>query len=138
MIKTLVVGYDESESASRALDRAAELAQAFGSRLVVVSVAPTQTPAVRGAGGIDPTDSPAKHREELAHARELLAAKNLEAAYVTAVGEPADALVDAAAEHSADMLVVGTREPGLLDTLMRGSVSRAVSRHARCDVLIVH
>ncbi len=69
MIKTLVVGYDESESASRALDRAAELAQAFGSRLVVVSVAPTQSPAVRGAGGIDPTDPPAKHREELAHAR---------------------------------------------------------------------
>ncbi len=138
MFGTLVVGYDESEPAVRALDRAAQLAEKFGSRLVVVSVAPVLMPGPRGGGGIDPADPPARHREELAHAQDVLTARGLEADYVTAVGEPAEALVDVASERAADLLVVGTREPGLLDRLMRGSVSRAVSRHAPCDVLIVH
>ena len=46
-MKTIVVGYDQSESAKLALDRAAELTKAFGAQLHVVSVAPTLEPGGR-------------------------------------------------------------------------------------------
>jgi nucleotide-binding universal stress UspA family protein len=138
-MQTIVVGYDETEPAKRALERAADLVGAFGSKLIVISVAPVLTPSGgHGSGGPDPTDPPEKHSEELAHAREYLDGRGVSAEYVAAVGPPADGIVATAEEHGADLIVVGTREPSMLERLVGSSVSQSVSHHAHCDVLIVH
>ena len=138
--KTIVVGIDESEASHRALGRAADLAQAPGAELVVTSVAPVLTgmAAAHGVGPWDPADPPEEHRSELAHAREYLLDRNATAEFVLGTGEPAEAILDLADAHAADLIVVGTREPGLLEHLLSGSVSRAVARNAHSDVLIVH
>jgi nucleotide-binding universal stress UspA family protein len=137
-MKTIVVGYDETEGAARALDRAAELAEALSARLVVTSVAPVLISATRSGGPIDPTDTPADHRAELEHARAHLQGRAVEAEFVPALGEPADTILELADEHDADLIVVGTREPNVLERLLGQSVSQSVARRSHRDVLIVH
>lgn len=137
-MKTIVVGYDATPSAERALELAAELGSAFGASLVVTSIAPILVPVGRGLGGVDPVDSPAKHREQLALAREKLAARAVEVELVEGVGDPADSIVDLADQRDADLIVVGTREPNLLQRLLGTSVSGHVVREAHRNVLVVH
>lgn len=134
----IVLGYDDSEASQRALERAAQLTKAFGSQLSVISVAPLAIGVGRSAGPIDSTDPPAKHAEELAHAREYLEVQGISAEFAPAVGDPADTIVELARERGADLIVVGTHEPGFAARLLGQSVTEAVSHKARCDVLIVH
>jgi nucleotide-binding universal stress UspA family protein len=138
-MKAIIVAYDESEVSKRALERAVELAQAFGAELVVTSVAPILEPASgRGAGGIDPADPPEKHVEELRQARAALEARGVNAHYQAAIGEPAEAIVELASSRGADMIVVGSRHVNTIQRLLGQSVSDSVAHRARCDVLIVH
>jgi len=137
-MKKIVVGYDDTGPSQRALERAVALTQAFASELIVTSVAPILTGIGRTAGPVDPVDPPEKHAVELAAARTYLEGQGLSAEYVPAVGDPADTIVELANERTADLIVVGTREPGVLLRLLGQSVSDSVAHHAHCDVLIVH
>jgi nucleotide-binding universal stress UspA family protein len=137
-METIVVGYDDTEPSKRALERAADLAEKFGSRLLVTSVAPVMIPSGHGTAGVDPTDPPTQHQAELEHAQSYLAGRNLSAELQPAIGDPADTIVEVAEQNGASLIVVGTRQPSILERLLGTSVSGAVSRHAHCDVLIVH
>jgi nucleotide-binding universal stress UspA family protein len=147
-VKTIVVGYDGSDAAKRALQRAAEFAERFGAALVVTSVA---EPVAISGDAVMPGDAvglaapailPIPDREEatreLHEAQKALETRNLEVEYIAAVGDAAEGIIDAAEKHGADLIVIGTREPGFLDRLLGGDVSEAVSRRAHRDVLIVH
>ena len=151
-MQTIVVGYDATAPAQRALARAAELAEAFGARLVVVSVGPLM-PLGTASSAADPMLVPLppltdpgigipEAREaaetDLERARAALAGRSIQVDYLAVIGEAVYELVAAAEERHADLIVVGTREPGFLDRLLGGSVSQTVARSAHCDVLIVH
>jgi nucleotide-binding universal stress UspA family protein len=137
-MKTIVLGYDDTAPSMRALRRVVELAKAFDAFVVAVSVARALVPAGHGIGPIDPTDPPELHSEELRHAKALLDELDIGADYEVGLGDPADLILKAAEKRGADLIVVGTSEPGLILRLLGLSVSETVQRRAHCDVLIVH
>jgi nucleotide-binding universal stress UspA family protein len=134
----IVLGYDESEAAKRALESAAAIAKAFGSELIVTSVAPVVTSIGRSAGPLDSTDPPKAHIEELKHAETYLEGEGLHADLVPAVGDPAQTIAELAKERDADLIVVGTHEPSVIGRLFGQSVTETVVHKVHCDVLIVH
>ena len=119
--RRIIVGFDGTEGAQRALESAVHL-MGYGSTLTVVTVAPDG-----GNGG----------RDVLANAREFLLGRLVTATYVERFGQPAEELVGAAGELGADLVVVGRR--GGKDGVRNepGSVSADVVRFAPCDVLVV-
>jgi nucleotide-binding universal stress UspA family protein len=137
-MKTIVLGYDGTDASTRALERTAELAKAFGSSVTVTSVAGTMGGAVHAGGAGDPTDPPDTHESLLAEATSKLAGRGIQAESVLAMGSAGEAIVELAEQKGADLIVVGTREPGFLERLFGHSVSGSVQRRAHCDVLIVH
>ena len=152
-MKTILVGYDGTYSAERALLRVSELARAFGSKVIVAGVVPTDPLPSLGAGafglmpyladgaqelGAAPRADEALWQEHRERVRVFFAADGIPVEFADVIGQPADELVALAEQHDADLIVVGTREPGFLERLLGGSVSQDVARRARCDVLIVH
>jgi nucleotide-binding universal stress UspA family protein len=159
-VKTIVVGFDGSEAATRALERAAELAEALSARLVVVSVersavaapvvepeaalAPSPLAAAIASGQMPRETGPAQPepeelaRRRLEQARMVLTRRRVEAEYVAELGSAAERLLEIAAEREADLLVVGSPHHGLLERLLARPVDEAVARRANRDVLLVH
>jgi nucleotide-binding universal stress UspA family protein len=133
-MSTIVVGYDGSESAKRALERAATLAN--GGPVTVVSAVYLHAPAVRGGPVIDPAEE-AERKRELDEAKAILAAKGVAANTVVGHGDPAELLAAEAKDIGADLIVVGTRGLNLAKRAVLGSVSTKVVHEAPCDVLVV-
>ena len=139
-LNTIIVGYDHTDPSRRALERAAQLAKAFDAKLVVTSVAPLLHSSPRSAAGgpADPADSLSHHEEELQAAQQYLDGQGITPELVPAIGEPASAIVQLAEERDADLVVVGTREVGVISRVLGQSVSQEIARRIHRDVLIVH
>ena len=149
-MKTILVGYDGTPSAERALVRAAELAKAFDATVVVVSVVGFEPLVAAGAFGLAPyyalgtgEESAVRADEELwkqhrERVEGLFAGAGVAVEFAGRVGRPVEEITELAEEQQADLIVVGTSEPGFLERLFGGSTSQGVARRARCDVLIVH
>jgi nucleotide-binding universal stress UspA family protein len=144
----IVIGYDGTHAAEHALTRVAELAGAFDSTVIVVSVAARQPLPASGAFGLTPyrylpDDVDDAVDEQLLRAHQervqaFFASVGVPVSFTGVIGDPADEILAAAEEHDADLIVVGTREPGFVERLLGGSVSQGIARRAHRDVLIVH
>jgi nucleotide-binding universal stress UspA family protein len=134
-IGTIGVAYDDSDAARSALEYAAGLARALGSRLVLISVVEPF------AGGHFETteDDDVRFRNVVAEAAEHAAAAlgdDLETEVRTLPGPPGEMLATAAGE-GIDLLVAGSRAYGPVRAVLAGSVSRYLADHAPCPLIVV-
>lgn len=142
---SVVVGTDGSATSFLAVERAAVLARDSGARLEIVSAF---TPASReevadaehalgGEAYLASGSNPAEESLQLAAQR--AAKTGATDVHTHAVdGAPADVLRKAAAEHDADLLVIGNKGLNSLSGRLLGSVPSEVARRSQVDVLIVH
>jgi nucleotide-binding universal stress UspA family protein len=137
-MKTILVAYDDTEPSRRALDRAASIAEAFGARILVTSIASLVHSSPRSITQIARGGGVGTHTDELGRAQAVLQERGIDAESVTATGDPASAIARLADERGADLVVIGTRGLGPIQRLLGQSVSQTVSRRVNCDLLIVH
>ncbi|MDQ2836369.1 MAG: universal stress protein [Actinomycetota bacterium] len=143
--QAIVVGTDGSDSSLRAIDRAAGLAHDAGAKLVIVCAYrptdPADTVADRDALGSEGYQlvgsAPAEDILRRAEGRAARAgASSIDS--VSVDGSPVQAILQAAKDSSADLIVVGNRGLNRLGGRLLGSVPSDVARRADIDVLIVH
>jgi nucleotide-binding universal stress UspA family protein len=143
---SIVVGTDGSPSAERAVEQAAALAAADGARLVIVTAyhegeGPTHgVPADALPQDIRFVLTDRIQAEELvARGRDAAHEAGARSVVVHALsGEPAHAILEAAADFGADLIVVGSRGIDRHAHFILGSVASSVAHHAPCDVLVAH
>jgi nucleotide-binding universal stress UspA family protein len=131
----ILIGYDGTESAKRALERASSLVR-DGDLIGVISVVPVIAGGPRSGGPFMPGDTPVEHRAELDEALGLLRDKGIEAFSIEVVGDPGTAICETAERDGYDTIIVGSRNLGGIKRLLLGSVSERVAHRAKCDVLI--
>ena len=136
-LNRILVGYDGSDPAARALRTALGLAEALGARVWVVhATAPPprvlepQTEEQRGSeeGAVE---------ETMRRVRELAGEHRVELELVVREGPPAAVIERVAGEVSAELVVVGTRGLRGARQVLLGSVSAAVVNHGHRPTLVV-
>jgi nucleotide-binding universal stress UspA family protein len=145
MFHSILVGFDGSPHAKRALDESVALAQTHHAALTVMTVVPdagTLTGiGTLGYGGADLARVKADLEKD--YARNLDAAvdalpADLPVTKRIAHGRPGPELVKAAREDNHDLVVVGSRGLGAAASFVMGSVSTYVLHHLAGAALVVH
>ena len=130
----MIVAYDGSEPARRALGHAAELV-GRGGTLTVINVVSVQRVSSRLETVSEHERTTQDHL--LLEAATLLEGRGVNANAVHAAGDPATEILSAARSIGADVIVVGRRRR-TVPHLVHGSLDNTLARRATCDVLVVH
>lgn len=137
-IRRVLLGTDLGPTSALATDWAFDLAHRNDAALLIVSVIDARELALPGGGFQLRVDQVRERREAAALSLVNRGRRSgVNVTFLVWTGDPAEALVEAAASERADIVLVGAHSRGALGRLLIGSVSEHVARHAPCPVLIV-
>ncbi|BBD71706.1 universal stress protein UspA [Sulfodiicoccus acidiphilus] len=140
MFTHIVVAYDGSEPAKRALNAATEIALKFNSQVDVIHVVDT---LILAANGVSPIPDEVirtmydRAKSTVEEAASSLSAKGVKVKAVTLDGDPANSILEYATKNGADLIVAGSRGLSTLKRIMLGSVSTRLVTDSRIPVLVV-
>jgi nucleotide-binding universal stress UspA family protein len=145
-VRRILVGYDGSDGARRALERAIGEAHDSHGRITVLSVAnmPLDLDVPRNFGTLDDISAdegkalppPPDVIQHLTEARDRLASSGLEANLVWRAGEPGAAILETAKDTRAQVIILGEHHHGLLGNLFGVDVDAEVQREAGAQVIL--
>ncbi|WP_096436113.1 universal stress protein [Alteribacter populi] len=136
----ILVAVDGSMEAKRALRKASELAKEYGSTLFITHVVDT-----RSFASVEPYDRSIVREVENDAKRMLNEYKKQaqnnqveDVQIITDYGSPKVKIAkNIVKQHDIDLIVTGATGLNAVERFLIGSVSEYITRHARCDVLIV-
>ena len=139
-MKTILVPVDFSDTTTAVIDTARQFAATFGSRVVLLHVSEPEPDFV----GFEPgpmavrqtiaRDLKAEHQK----VEELKASCGIADVLALHIQGPAiEKILSTAADHGAELIVMGSHGHGALYELLVGSVTAGVLKGAKCPVLVV-
>ena len=138
MISTVAVGTDGSPTADEAVKHAAEIAQRFGAKVVLLGVfrdspgpSPGESQDIELQWAANPS---ARMRSILEQNQSSLREAGIKCETRADEGDPGEVLVRLASESDADLLVIGNK--GMKRRVL-GSIPNTVTHRADCSVLVV-
>jgi nucleotide-binding universal stress UspA family protein len=145
MAGTILIGFDDSEGASRALDHAIAEAKSSGDTLVVVAVfetmfdpeGPQSFGSLTEEAKMMPLVEPRELEPIFAKARARIEAAGIEADYIWAVGNVSEKITSAARDRDARLVVLSSRHHGFLGRLLGTDVAGEVEHELGARVVVV-
>ena len=137
----MLLGYDGSGNAKRALDRAIALAGQQGASIRVVVVVNTMLIVYGPAAPYYPPDYAQQVMKEgaklLTEAVDRAREAGRDVTGTVEDGHPAEIILNLAEKERIDLVVVGRRGISGVERFLMGGVSSSVVSHSKCDVLVV-
>jgi nucleotide-binding universal stress UspA family protein len=144
----ILVATDGSSHSKAALQAAVNDFRRESLQVAVVSIAPLPVAAMDGfalsAMSYAPVDiqslcdaNEARAKACLEEARAMLEAAGIQATYYQRTGDPADEILNLAAQQQPDVVIMGSHGRGAIERLFLGSVSDAILRRWSGTTMIV-
>jgi nucleotide-binding universal stress UspA family protein len=134
-INTILHPTDFSEIAAQALQVARSLARDHGAKLVLVNVPPLPPPLEHYVPPAEYPGGVEEAKRQLDHLAHSITDVQVEPCVHT--GDPGAAILEAADQHHAELIVMGTHGRRGFSRLLMGSVAEHVVRNAHCPVLTI-
>lgn len=145
MFERILVAVDGSEGSKKALRLASKLQQTCGSELMILTVFRHHSLLEASMSMVRPDDPESLDDSMRAYAKQVAEEAKTIAAEVGAAnvrafvkaGQPARTIVKFGEEHKADLIIVGSRGQGDVQSFLLGSVSHKVTSLAPIPVMVV-
>ncbi|HEY3419947.1 MAG TPA: universal stress protein [Methanomassiliicoccales archaeon] len=133
----IIVAVDGSDGSSKATHKAASLARGIsGTRLTVVHVINTKDYSIL-ISETDDREAEARATCIINDALEIVNSEGVVARSAVLHGHPVAQIIKYAEDHRADLIVTGSRGLHGAKGMLVGSISEALTKRAKCSVLVV-
>jgi nucleotide-binding universal stress UspA family protein len=137
MFHSILVAWDGSEHAKRALSEAIDIARSQDASLTLLTVA-TLPPVFPGVVVPITEADLAKSAEQILAEADALVPEGIAVSGQTAIGHPGTEILKRAKAADHDLIVMGSRGRGAVRSAVLGSVSHFVINHGTVPVMILH